>query len=107
MHRETKPSAPTALVEDISSSRHQRSDWPVILPLRIARVQKGRPPKLLRRGEQQPLAARELVLGLRAKGLEETAPGPANLSQCRGARFDRIVIGKDARKGNKGLDCSM
>ena len=34
-------------------------------------------------------------------------PGPANPSQCRGARFDRIVIGKDARKGNKGLDCSM
>ena len=34
-------------------------------------------------------------------------PGPANPAQCRGARFDRIVIGKDARKGNKGLDCSM
>ena len=34
-------------------------------------------------------------------------PGPAAPSQCRGARFDRIVIGKDARKGNKGLDCSM
>jgi hypothetical protein len=34
-------------------------------------------------------------------------PGLANPRQCRGARFDRIVIGKDARKGNKGLDCSM
>ena len=33
-------------------------------------------------------------------------PGPADPSQCRGARFDRIVIGKDARKGNQGLDCS-
>ncbi len=34
-------------------------------------------------------------------------PGRAESRECREAKLDRIVIGKDARRGNKGLDCSQ
>ena len=33
-------------------------------------------------------------------------PGHAEPRECRGAKLNRVVIGKDARRGNKGLDCS-
>ena len=33
-------------------------------------------------------------------------PGRAEPGECRQAKFNRVVIGKDARKGNTGLDCS-
>ena len=34
-------------------------------------------------------------------------PGRAEPRECRGAKLNRVVIGKDARRGNKGTDCSQ
>ena len=34
-------------------------------------------------------------------------PGRASPGECRAARLNRVVIGKDARKRNSGLDCSQ
>lgn len=34
-------------------------------------------------------------------------PGRAAPRECREAKLNRVVIGKDARRGNKGVDCSQ